>query len=119
MTRGDSGSGGEGGRAGEGVLRQTAVPGVRFALPKREGEGGLSPSSAALTVPGHVPSHKLKTEGGEEKHTHTHQQECVRLLQELSLSMDSQHGGGGEGGGGIWPVPMKQRFMLCCVQCSR
>lgn len=76
MTRGDSGSGGEGGRGEEGVLRQTAVPGVRFALPKREGEGGLSPSSAALTVPGHVPSHKLKTEGGEEKHTHTPARVC-------------------------------------------
>lgn len=32
-------------------------------------------SSAALTVPGHVTIHRLKTEGGK-----THQQLCVRLL---------------------------------------
>lgn len=32
-------------------------------------------SSAALTVPGHVTTHRLRTEGGK-----THQQVCVRLL---------------------------------------
>lgn len=70
----DPGAGGEG--RGEGGCAWTNRGGVRFALPKREGEGGLSPSSAALTVPGHVPSHKLRTEGGEEKHTHTPARVC-------------------------------------------
>lgn len=70
----------------------TNCKGVSFVLPKREGEGGLTPSSAALTVPGHVPSHKLRTKGGEETYTHAHtrtqQQECVRLIQVSSFTFN-------------------------------